>query len=76
LEPADGVRVRREEDVMTNTLFALVDAARSALNCVWIETGNPRQPLARVWIDREVRIAHDDEDRQHEGDSLCCADAA
>ena len=61
---------------MTNTLFALVDTARSALNCVWIETGNPKQPLACVWIDREVRIAQDQEDSQLQGDSLCCADAA
>lgn len=65
---------------MTNTLFALVDTARSALNCVWIETGNTKQPLACVWIDREVRIAQDkaldQEDSQLQGDSLCCADAA
>jgi hypothetical protein len=61
---------------MTNTLFALVDTARSALNCVWIETGNPRQPLACVWIDREVRIALDQEGNQSQGSSLCCADAA
>ena len=61
---------------MTNTLFPLVDTARSALNCVWIETGNPRQPLACVWIDREVRIAHDSEDIPREGQSLCSADAA
>ena len=55
---------------MTKTLFALVDTARSALHCVWIETGNPRQPLACVWIDREVRIAHDNEDSQREGHTL------
>jgi hypothetical protein len=30
--------------------------ARNApsLSCVWIATGNPRQPLACVWIDSEV----------------------
>jgi hypothetical protein len=25
------------------------------LSCVWIETGNPRQPLASVWIDEAMR---------------------
>lgn len=61
---------------MTNTLFALVDMARSTLSCVWIETGNPKQPLACVWIDRDLRIVQDHEDSQREGHSACCADAA
>lgn len=56
---------------MTNTLFALVDMARSALHCVWIETGNPKQPLACVWIDREVRIALDQEESQSTDCALC-----
>jgi hypothetical protein len=25
---------------------------RGPLSCVWIPTGNPRQPLVRVWVDR------------------------
>lgn len=42
-----------------------------ALSRVWIETGNPRQPLASVWIDAEMRAfgasdcgqeTHQDED--------------
>lgn len=32
---------------------------RSGLSCVWIETGNSAQPLARVWIDHEMRMARD-----------------
>ncbi len=28
-----------------------------AISCVWIATGNPRQPLACVWIDSEVGLA-------------------
>jgi hypothetical protein len=28
---------------------------RAALSSAWIATGNPRQPLACVWIDREMR---------------------
>lgn len=29
----------------------------SSLSCIWISTGNPRQPLACVWIDNEVQFA-------------------
>ncbi len=28
---------------------------RPGLYCVWIATGNPRQPLACIWIDAETR---------------------
>lgn len=28
---------------------------RAALSAAWIATGNPRRPLACVWIDREMR---------------------
>jgi len=28
---------------------------RGALSAAWIATGNPRHPLACVWIDRELR---------------------
>jgi hypothetical protein len=31
----------------------------TALSCRWIETGNPAQPLACVWIDRDLLIAKD-----------------
>lgn len=30
---------------------------RGTLSCVWIETGNARQPLACIWIDRDLRVA-------------------
>ncbi len=56
---------------MTNTLFAFVDMARSTLSCVWIETGNPKQPLACVWIDRELRIAQAHENNQSQAHALC-----
>jgi hypothetical protein len=26
----------------------------NALSCVWMETGNPRQPLACVWLEDEI----------------------
>ncbi len=26
------------------------------LTCTWIETGDPRQPLARVWIDSDINF--------------------
>lgn len=29
----------------------------AGLHCVWIETGNPLQPLACVWVDPEVNLA-------------------
>jgi hypothetical protein len=28
---------------------------RLGLYCVWIATGNPRQPLACIWIDPQMR---------------------
>lgn len=34
---------------------------RGPLSCVWIETGNPKQPLVRVWIDEEMRLFPNDE---------------
>ncbi len=37
--------------VFENTPLARI---APAITCVWIVTGNPRQPLACVWIDREV----------------------
>lgn len=32
------------------------------LSCVWIETGNPRRPLARVWIDSKMRAFREAQD--------------
>ena len=56
--------VCRKEDVMNRTFFTLprtalavqATSARNSLSCVWIVTGDPRQPLARIWIDRAVRF--------------------
>lgn len=43
--------------------FGLSGTRRSALVSVWIETGNLRQPLACVWVDRALRsFAAGDED--------------
>jgi hypothetical protein len=44
-----------------------------ALDCVWIQTGNPRQPLACVWMENEaVLFRHARETRtQSEGERAC-----
>jgi hypothetical protein len=34
-------------------------ARRAPLSCAWTKTGNPRQPLACVWIDHDLRIFTD-----------------
>ncbi|MGB6134640.1 MAG: hypothetical protein WBG54_22880 [Acidobacteriaceae bacterium] len=49
---------------MTKTLFLVPAVHRSSLSRVWIETGNPKQPLASVWIDNAVRIAAPGVDRE------------
>lgn len=38
---------------MTNTIVKFPVANR--VPCAWIRTGNPRQPLACVWIDADRR---------------------
>ena len=53
-------------------IFPLSAERRGALSCVWIETGIARQPLARVWVDREMRIALGDSRRMEEA-RPCCA---
>jgi hypothetical protein len=45
---------------MSKTLFVLPAVERSTLSCVWIYTGDPAQPLACVWIDRDLHIARTD----------------
>jgi hypothetical protein len=69
---------------MIRTNFALSEGSRShkssraaepnvrrgPLTCVWIPTGNPRQPLACVWTDRretETEPALSGESRPHRG---------
>jgi hypothetical protein len=44
---------------MSKTFFVLPGVERSTLSCVWFETGNPAQPLACLWIDRDLHIAAD-----------------
>ena len=56
---------------MTKALFVFPGVERSVLSCVWIATGNPAQPLACVWIDRDLRIAADREDNQFQEHPLC-----
>ncbi len=42
------------------------------LSCVWIETGNVRQPLAAVWIDGDMHALADlSDDAQSEPWTLC-----
>jgi hypothetical protein len=40
---------------MTNTILTFPIIYRGPLSCTWVETGNPNQPLARVWLDRRLR---------------------
>jgi hypothetical protein len=56
---------------MTKALFVLPGVERSVLSCVWIGTGNPAQPLACVWIDRDLRIAADREHNRLQEPPLC-----
>lgn len=42
---------------MIREIFTPIPVRRNSLYCVWIATGNPAQPLIRVWIDREMRVA-------------------
>ncbi len=56
---------------MTKTLFVLPGVERSVLSCVWVGTGNPAQPLACVWIDRDLRIAAKEDGNQFQEDPLC-----
>lgn len=40
---------------MKKTLFVKRGIRYGALCCAWVATGNSRQPLACIWIDREMR---------------------
>jgi hypothetical protein len=40
---------------MTNNILTLRMPAR--LTCVWVPTGNPRKPLACVWVDPNAHAA-------------------
>ena len=53
-------------------VLVMPETRRGPLSCVWIETGNPQQPLAQVWIDRQVRIASGSSGNQ-ETAQPCCA---
>lgn len=37
---------------MTAVLLDFRRPARTGLNCKWIKTGNPKQTLVCVWVDR------------------------
>ena len=49
---AFSLQPRTASDPHTRSLHA------GRLSCIWVPTGNPRQPLARVWMSRD---AADDE---------------
>ncbi|MFP5210731.1 MAG: hypothetical protein ACLGRW_15745 [Acidobacteriota bacterium] len=38
---------------MTSTNFVFIDRHRTPLCCVWIATGNPKQPLVCRWVGGE-----------------------
>jgi hypothetical protein len=50
---------------MTRIIVAPLTRSRNNLSRIWIQTGNPAQPLACIWIDnnprtpvsQEIRIA-------------------
>ena len=65
------VRVRWKEVAMTR-IPALSVERRGARCCVWIETGTARQPLACIWVEREMRMALGDT-RHMEEARPCCA---
>jgi hypothetical protein len=44
---------RKREEIMTNKFIS--NFPHQGLYCVWTKTGNPRQPLACVWIDPQMR---------------------
>lgn len=41
------------------------------LSCVWIETGNPSQPLACVWIDEDLCAVPSGNEEEPEIYPLC-----
>lgn len=43
---------------MTKNILHFPVAARRALICVWVQTGNPEQPLACKWMTRIPASAH------------------
>jgi hypothetical protein len=44
--------VSGKEDKMKNDIFQLPAFRRAPLSCVWVDTGDPAQPLACLWIVR------------------------
>lgn len=58
---------------MTNTMRKNLPAG--AISCVWIETGNPKQPLACFWIDEKLSVLKPVQDAgvktDGEGKPLC-----
>jgi hypothetical protein len=64
-------RVRLKEDDMPKVI-TFPGIRQGALSCVWIETGNPKQPLARIWVDRKMRFALNGATNQEEAHP-CCA---
>jgi hypothetical protein len=45
--------VSQKGEVMTNQFIPM--ERLQSLYCLWIKTGNPRQPLECLWIDLEMR---------------------
>ena len=56
---------------MKNVISIVPMAQRSTLSCVWIKTGNPRQPLVCTWIDHAQRMTADREESKAEPYRLC-----
>jgi hypothetical protein len=56
---------------MIRTIFEMPDTTRHALSCVWIDTGNPTQPLACVWIDEDLCAVPSESEGEPEIYPLC-----
>jgi len=56
---------------MTRTALIVANRQRSALSCIWIGTGNPAQPLACVWVDRDQREVANCEESEPPRPRLC-----
>jgi hypothetical protein len=46
--------VRGKEVAMNKIAFAVATVRSAPLDCVWVSTGNPAQPLECRWIPRRL----------------------
>jgi hypothetical protein len=51
----------------------ILNTQNSMLSCIWIETGNPAQPLACVWMDTDLCAFEFSQEQDGPGPVLCLA---